>query len=436
MIENEITEFKREYVDDVKKTVIAFANCGGGCLYVGIQDDGTICGVDNVDDCQLRIVSALRDAITPDISIFTNISVVTMENKQVIKIEVQHGTGYPYYLHSKGIRPDGVFVRKGACTVPATSAEILKMIKEAAGDSYETERSLRQQLTFETADRYFDNKQIAFGDEQKRTLGIILSDGTYSNLGLLLSDQCNHSIKIAAFDGTVKTVFKDRKEFTGSLLQQLENAYGTLLMYNHLSSELKGLYRVDRYDYPLEAVREALLNAVVHREYSFAASTLISVFDNRMEFVSVGGLAKGITKDDIMLGISISRNKNLADVFYRLHLIEAYGTGLLKIKECYRGSEVQPTIEISDNAFKITLPKLYISSGNADDNFELSAKDMRILEYLDKKHDRCITRIEAQILLECSQTTAITTLGELVRKGVLIREGNGGRTRYRLADKE
>lgn len=433
MIENETTEFKREYVEDIRKTIIAFANCSGGNLYIGIENNGSVCGVKDVDDCQLRIVSSLRDSITPDVTIFTSLTVEEMDGKSVVRIEVQHGTGYPYYLTSKGIRPEGVFVRRGACTVPATSAQILKMIKEASGDNFETERSLNQNLTFSTAEKFFAEKSVAFGDEQKRSLGIISSDGTFSNLGLLLSDQCSHTIKFAAFEGISKTVFKDRKEFTGSLFRQLEDTYNTLMMFNHLRADFVGLNRIDHYDYPLEAVREALLNAIVHREYSFSASTLISIFDDRIEFVTIGGLAKGITENDIMLGISNPPNRNLADVFYRLHLIEAYGTGMLKIKECYRDSSIQPTIQISDNAFKITLPNLNVSSKNNSDKVEeLSEKEKMIIAYLVENDS--ISRSQVQKLLGCSQTTAITTLGGLVKKGRLARKGNGGRTRYARAD--
>lgn len=321
MIENASTEFKREYIDDINKTIIAFANCGGGTLYIGIEDDGTVCGINDVDDCQLRVTGSIRDSIKPDVSMFTRVSVDVLDDKQVVKVEVQHGTGYPYYLGSKGLRPEGVFVRRGASTVPASEAEILKMIREAAGDNYETERSLDQQLTFEYAEKYFRDRNVAFGEAQKRSLGIISEDGTFSNLGLLLSDQCVHTIKFAAFEGSNRTVFKDRKEFGGSLFKQIEDAYSTIQMFNHVQSECNGLDRIDHYDYPFEAVREALLNAAVHREYSFSESTLISIYDDRLEIITVGGLVKGITKNDIMLGVSILRNRSLANIFYHLHLI-------------------------------------------------------------------------------------------------------------------
>lgn len=430
MFENSTTEFKREYIDDIKKTIIAFANCDGGNLYIGIEDNGTVCGINDTDDCQLRIVSSVRDSIKPDVSMFINVTVESIENKQVVKVEVQHGTGYPYYIGSKGLRPEGVYVRKGASTVPATEAEILKMIREAAGDNYETARSINQQLTFEYADKYFKDKKIAFGDEQKRTLGIISADGTFSNLGLLLSDQCVHTIKFAAFEGTSRTVFKDRKEFEGSLFKQLDDAYSVIQMFNHVQADFVGLERVDHYDYPVEAIREALLNAIVHREYSFSASTLISIYDDRIEFITIGGLVKGITKSDIELGLSVLRNRELANVFYRLHLIEAYGTGMPKIRECYANANVAPSIEISDNAFKITLPNLNFHKSDTNGSVNLSAREKIIIDYLHS--NKIISRPKVQEIANCSQTTAITTLNDLINKGIICKMGYGVSTRYKI----
>ena len=156
--ENKTTELKREYVDDIKNTAIAFANCDGGTIYVGIEDDGTVRGVEDADGTMLRVTNAIRDAVRPDLTMFLDCRCETMEGKPVICVQVQRGTARPYYLHSKGIRPEGtarpyylhskgirpegVFVRQGASTVPASEAAILDMIKETSGDSYEAARSL------------------------------------------------------------------------------------------------------------------------------------------------------------------------------------------------------------------------------------------------------------------------------------------------------
>ena len=431
MIENENTEFKREYVDDIKKSVIAFANTNGGNIFIGIGDGGTPVGVEDTDDCQLKLSSSLHDSIRPDITMFTDIKVVIMDGKNVVKISVQRGTARPYYLSGKGIRPEGVYIRQASANVPASEERILSLIRETAGDNYETERSLIQELTFDTADKYFAERALPFGTEQKRTLHLISEDSTYSNLALLLSDQCEHTIKFAVFEGSVKTNFKDRREFSGSLLKQLEETYSYIGQFNHIRSEFEGLRRIDIYDYPIEAIREALLNSIVHREYSYSASTLISIFDDRMEFVTIGGLPKGISANDIMLGISVPRNKKLAEVFYRLHLIEAYGTGIPKINECYSDSNVKPNVNITDNAFKITLPNLnYCSTSSSKVTAKLSEREKTIIEYL--KDNVYITRPVVQELTKCSQTTAISTLTRLVEKGYIEKTGNASATKYTL----
>lgn len=159
-----------------------------------------------------------------DVTVFAECAVETVGSKSVVVLTVQRGTARPYYLAGKGIRPEGVYVRQGTSSVPASESAILNMIKETSGDRYEDARSVNQQLTFEKTGNYFSKRGLSFGDQQKRTLNIIGADGTYTNLGLLLSDQCIHTIKLAVFEGSKKSVSRDRKELSGSLLKQLEDA--------------------------------------------------------------------------------------------------------------------------------------------------------------------------------------------------------------------
>lgn len=437
--ENKTTEFKREYVDDIKKTVIAFANCDGGTLYIGVNDDGSVCGVGNIDDVILRVTNAIRDAVRPDVTMFIECRNDVIDEKPVVCVTVQRGTARPYYLHSKGIRPEGVYVRQGAYTVPATDATILSMIKETSGDSYEAARSLNQQLTFEKATAFFRKRKVAFGKAQMRTLHLIGEDDTYTNLAFLLSDQCSHTLKLAVFEGSKKTVFKDRQELSGSLLEQLEEAFAYIERYNRTRAEFFGLDRVDLRDYPPEAVREALLNAIVHRDYSFSGSTLISIFEDRIEFVSIGGLVKGITLEDVKLGVSVLRNQHLANVFYRLRLIEAYGTGILKINESYDEQTIKPAIETTNNAFKITLPNSNYHAESrkspnvikASHNTMADKKENRITTVLNLcRAQGSVVRTDVEAALGISQSTAILLLRELVNDGVLIKKGYGKRLRY------
>lgn len=237
------------------------------------------------------------------------------------------------------------------------------MIKETDGDHFEEMRSLQQTLTFDSARKEFSDRNISFGEIQMKTLGILSQDNVYTNLGLLLSDQYFHSIKAAVFENTTQSIFKDRKEFSGSLFQQMEDAYRYIDFYNQKHSTFDQLRRIDIRDYPETAVREALLNSLVHREYAFQASTLISIYADRMEFTSIGGLVSGITQDDIRMGISVCRNAKLANIFYRLEFIEAYGTGIRKIFDAYADNAKKPLLETSSHAFKITLPNMnYITN--------------------------------------------------------------------------
>ena len=155
MIENTTTEFKREYMDDIKYAVVAFANTDGGKIYIGIDDNGSVQGIENTGETMLRITNMLRDSIRPDVTMFTECVVENMEGKAVVVLTVQRGTARPYYLSGKGIRPEGVYVRQSASSVPVSETAILNMIKETSGDRYEDARSINQQLTFEKAESHF-----------------------------------------------------------------------------------------------------------------------------------------------------------------------------------------------------------------------------------------------------------------------------------------
>lgn len=431
--ERRTVEFKREFSDTIRRSVIAFANTDGGMIYVGIDDGGDVFGVEDVDLTLSRITNTIRDTIQPDVTLFTHCDLEIREGKNVIRIEVQRGSARPYYWKEKGIRPEGVFVRQGASSVPASQTAIFQMISESGGGRYEEARSLNQDLTFTQTLEFFRKREVAFGEAQMQSLHMIGNDGTYTNLAGLLSDQCMHSVKLAVFEGVQKTVFRDRREFGGSLLKQVEDAYEFIDRLNRTRSDYEGLNRVDSRDYPSGAIREGLLNLIIHRDYSFSASSLISLFENRLEMVSVGGLLPGIGLSDIELGVSVLRNWNLADVFYRLHLIEAYGTGLLKIRESYQGAPVQPKIEVSDNAFKLTLYNCNLAIAEKPDETDPSShqqtpREQAVLKLLEKKGS--ITRKDVEAECMVSMGTATLLLRKMLEKRMITRTGEGKNTTY------
>ncbi|WP_352420873.1 RNA-binding domain-containing protein [Proteiniborus sp.] len=421
--ETEKIEFKRELNESVKKELIAFANTDGGKIYIGIDDDGKVIGLSNAKQDLEAISSIIRDSIKPDLTLHTAIYIRTIEGKEILEIIVSKGTKQPYHLVSKGLKSSGVFVRHGITSAHATEEAIRQMIIESDGLSFEKARCINQELTFEYAKDVFNDKGVLIEKSQQRTLSIINDDGYYTNLGLLLSDQCEHSTKCAIYNGKTKLEFRDRKEFVGSVLKQLDDVYEYVNLYNKLETNFKGLNRIDRADYPYYAIREALINAVVHRDYNFSGSTLIHIFDDRIEFVSVGGLVSGLTMEDIMLGVSETRNKNLAACFYRLKLIESYGTGIQRIYESYSKYDLIPEIKVSENAFVMVLPNV-----NYKEN--LNTNEEKVLDIIKQKEPVARRDIELEIGLSKSSVNLI--LKKLIKEAKIKQEGKARNTRYSI----
>ena len=427
--ETENIEFKSQFTEDLYKEVIAFANTDGGVIYIGINNNGEVVGIDNVDENYTRITNGIRDAIMPDVTMFVK---YTIQDNKVVKISVGEGSYKPYYLKSKGLKPSGVFVRQGTSTAPASPDQIRAMIKESDGDTFETMRSMEQELTFKSAKDAFAKYGIEFNKNKYRALGITLpTEELYSNLALIISDQCTHTTKVAVFGDDANTEFRDSKEFGGSIFEQLDDTYSYLTLCNKKIATFKGLERIEKADYPDAALREALLNALVHRDYSFSGSVIINVNDNEMEFISIGGLLPGLSPEDIRSGISQPRNKNLADVFHRLHLIESYGTGIRKIYNLYAKCSVQPRIEVTSNTFKIILPNMNKAADFSSASSEIVAisdKKQKILDFIES--NGYITESQIMELINVKKTRAYSIAKEMCAEGLIKAIGRGSSKKY------
>ena len=392
-------------------------------------------GVGDPDGVMLQIVNSLKDSLAPDIMPFVRVNSVDIEEKQVIEIDVTTGTNRPYYLREKGLKPGGVYVRKGSSTQPMTEEGIREMILQNSGRSFELCRSMNQELTFHTLKTEMQRRSIEIGSSQMRTFKLIGEDGLYTNLALLLSDQCETTTKVALFQGTDKELFRDRKEFKGSILMQLEDVYQFIDLVNKTKATFSGLDRTDRRDYPEEAVREALLNSIVHRDYSFSGSDLVNVYENRIEFVSLGGLVSGLELKSIFLGVSQSRNPNLAAVFYRMRLIESYGTGIGKIERAYKVCPFKPEFETAKGVFRVTLPNRNEEQEAevqkidcANNAISLDEQKNLIIQYA--RENGSITRKEVKDLIGAGTTKAFRLLKELCEADKLEQKGSGKLSAY------
>ena len=432
--ESERIEYKSQMIEDLYREVIAFANSNGGVIYIGIDDQGNLTGIDNVDETYTRITNGIRDAIAPDVTMF--VRYIIQDNK-VIQIEVGEGSYKPYYLKSKGMKPNGVYVRHGASSVQASPDQIRKMIKESDGDNFEASRCMEQELTFHAAETAFKQYGVEFSVEKYRALGITKND-VFTNLALLLSDQCHHTIKVAVFKDEFCTEFRDSKEFGGSVFKQFEDVVNYLALCNKTVSTIKGLVRTDKQDYPEEVIREALLNALVHRDYSFSGSIIINVNDSKMEFISLGGLLPGLSTEDIRIGISQPRNKKLAEVFHRLRLIESYGTGIRRIFKLYENCPVQPSIEATTNTFRIVLPNMNATDTANEDTPATTGKSTAtitpqvktVMDYL-AKYDE-MTDEDLQELLNIKKTRAYQLARQMHENELIDIIGRGASKKYKL----
>jgi len=434
--ESERIEYKSQMIDDIYKEVIAFANTEGGVIYLGIDDKGNLIGIDNVDETYTRLTNGIRDAIAPDVTMFVR---YVLQDNKVIQIEVGEGSYKPYYLKAKGMKPAGVYVRQGTSSVQASPEQIRRMIKESDGDVFEEMRTSAQELSFEEAERTFKRYKVEFSEEKFIALGLRnIHDEQYTNLATILSDQCQHTTKIAVFGDEANITFKDAKEFDGSIFKQLDDSYAYLTLCNRTAATFKGLERVERSDYPEEALREALLNALIHRDYSYSGSIIINVNDACIEFISIGGLLPGLSADDIRIGISQPRNRKLAEIFHRLRLIESYGTGIRKIYALYKDCAAQPRIEVTPNTFKIVLPNMNVSGTVAESAPEAGEKmpaaitpQMKtVMDYLAEYGE--MTDEDLQELLNIKKTRAYLLARQMNENGLIDIIGRGAAKKYKL----
>lgn len=418
--EDEHTELKGTWNNRSLKTVSAFANESGGTIFVGVEDDGNVIGIENPDNMCTAITSSISDNVRPDPIGMVSLEILDVEGKSVISVRVDAGPNRPYYLKEKGLREGGVFIRRGTSSVAAPQDMIMKMVREGP-ISYESLISIRQDLTFETTERIFRENDVPFGERQMESLKM-KSGGAYTNLGFMLSDQFDQGVKMAVYPDRYKGEFLDRDEASGSVLDQFVKAYEFVDKHNSKRSRIVGPRRIDTRDYPEEAVREAIVNAIAHRDYGIQGDITISMYPDRMVVLSVGGLNTGIGMDDVLAGVSSRRNRDLVSVLYRLKMVEAYGTGIPRIMGTYRNQPVKPKISCTTNSFKIMLPVTIPD--------ELSEDEVRVMDMLDSRQE--IRRRDVEECLGVSKTKASYVIRVLKEKGIIDGIGSGKDQAYRM----
>lgn len=429
-VEDQENELKVELTKDIKKEIIAFANTNDGTIYIGIDDNGKVIGLKNAKKDLESISNMIREGIKSDLTLYTKIYIETIDNKNIIVVKVNQAPNKPYYLADKGLKSAGVYLRHGNISIQASEEVIKKMLVESNSNSFENNVSKIQDLHFDYMNNIFKKHNIETDKNKYKTLNILNLDNNYTNLALLLSEECPYSIKCAIFNGTNKMEFKDRREFTGSVLKQVNDAFQYLDMYNKTKGKIVGLERIDTRDYPDFALRESLLNAIIHRDYNFTGSILISLFDDHYEITSLGGLVKGLSIEEVYSGVSESRNPKLANVFYRLKYVESFGTGIERILESYEDYDKKPLILNTENMFKVTLYNVNYKEEKTKVLPSNLTQEEKIVEYL-KKNSK-ISRLITEQLLDISKTRATDVLNKMIDNHLIEQIGSGKNIYYVL----
>ena len=355
--ESPTVELKREVTDDLILEIIAFLNSYlGGTIYVGVDDNGDIKGIskDKIDLEESRIINWIRDeGILPNCSDYINLR---YNEDNVLEINVSPGKNKPYYLKGKGLKPSGVYIRYSRNKSQATEEEIRRMIRESSIIEYESLISEEQELTFFELEMEFRRRKLDFKKFKMVTSGFKTIDDKYTNLAFIFSDQYNINTKVAIYKGLTRAEFKNKKEFSGSIIRQIHEVLDYVYLCNETRVVIDGSPNREEYDsYPKEALREAIINCYCHRDYDRNSNIKIEFFDDRCEIISPGSFYDGLTLSDALQGVQSFRNINLVRLLYKLDLIENYASGFARIFRSYRDYNKKPQVDILNTAVKISL---------------------------------------------------------------------------------
>ncbi len=402
--ESKNVEFKVRLPDDSAKyikTIIAFANTQGGRLVVGV-DDKTRSVIGVADDSAFQIMdniaNAVSDSCTPQI--VPDIELRTIDKHTVIVVTVAPGPNRPYYLKSKG-KENGTYIRAGGTSRPADHEKIRELEMEGAHISWDeltcigyetTEKEIKKlcrdimkyRETVGLPKRKVTDTQLMNWKLLKKTDTSLLASNAYV---LLVSDYFPFSkTQCAVFKGTERTVFLDKREFTGPVYEQIEEAMAFVLRNIRLGATIEGLVRKEDYELPIEAIREMIVNAHCHRNLTDNSCVQVAVYDDRLEVTSPGGLYNGLTYEEIVSGHSKLRNKGIANVFNQMGFIEAWGTGIRRIRQAAeRYGLPDPEIQVFDDMFRVNLYRRPLSEVSNDCS-KASEKHRRSIGETSEKH--------------------------------------------------
>lgn len=399
---NYSTKLRELYTPDIIDEVVTFANSDGGVIYIGIREDSTVLGIADPTGIAAKAAQDILTGVRPDISPILQVRTVQLKGKDLVAIMVGKGTDKPYSRIGAEKAQEQEQPEAPAAITPAP----------VPANGFNEADPCTAQLTFSSLSLVLEANDIAPDPDTLSELGLIGENG-FTNIALLLSEQCPYNVKVTMYDGCDKGAVIHSSTIGGSLLRQIAES---CRLIEKLLPEA----------YPEDAVSEAVTNALVHRDYAFSGSTIINIFSDRLEIVSLGGLPAGLSMESIEMGIALSRYPKLADTLSRIGLMEGCGSGLGRIRSLYSACSRTPEFNATESAFRVILPNISTTgrSKAAPDGYKAL-----VLQLAGDKG--FVVRSDVEQLAGLKTTAAYNLIKELVNDGLLIPSGVGKKTIYK-----
>lgn len=416
MKENKYLEFKSTVTNTFLKTVSAYSNFGDGVILFGVNDDGSVCGVENFEQVCLDIENKINDSISPKPDFELNVDY----SKKIIRLMVKEGEYKPYLYKGKAYR------RSDTASMEVDQAELKSLVLEGSNLSFEEISCGADDLVFEElSTKLIEKLELSVVSEDVlRTLGLFTKEKKYNNAAALLSDKNDfHGIDMARFGDTINEIM-DRETITEtSILKQYDAAVNMIKRY-YQYEEISGIERKKVDLIPETAYREAIANALIHRDWSINAHIRVLMFPDRIEVKSPGGLPKGLTAEEYENGeISCLRNPILGNVFFRMKYIEMFGTGVTRIRQAYNKARIKPRFAITDHVISVILPVLSTS-------YKVTSDEEKIISALE--NGKQLSSSEIAKATGYTKSKTLRLIDVLKEKGYIKVSGNGRGTKYFL----
>ena len=420
MFETSNVEFKRELNDKFEKEVVSFLNAKGGHIFIGINDDGSTYGVENIDELQLAIKNMIKDRISPSPVGFFEIIVEQKDSKNILHIIIASGNEKPYYVKKYGMCPQGAYTRVGSYCVQLTEKQIFDLYSRRTRTSLINIISPTQELTFTQLRIYYDEIGYQFTSNTFKQFHFQLETSEYNYLAYLLSDQNALVINVGKFKGDNVVELEEMKSYSNqSLIKTTHEIIEFIDKQNKIFTTITSSKRKDEYLFDSIAMREAIVNALVHSDYRYENTPTFRIFDNHIEIISIGGLPEGIEKSEFLSGYMSPKNPQLMKIFKDLGFVEHMGTEIIRILSKYDES----IFTFSSNFIKVSIPfnkEKNSSNSNETSTKNVSKRQLKIMELIKEN----LTQDEIADKLGVSRFTVIRDIKLLEQNGFLSRVGS------------